>query len=104
VKTPYPFIHRRLVGSTIVAVLGDVLAQLVAMTSLLTNFRLVNRELMSDPRDAWQLVVDTGSFAHHTTAPHSDDAVVAGETHQYRLKRCLLDKIRTFFKANPSWK
>ena len=52
-----------------------------------SNFRLVNRELICDPRDAWQLVVDTGSFAQHTTAPSCDDAVVAGETHQYHLKR-----------------
>jgi site-specific DNA recombinase len=52
-----------------------------------SNFRLVNRELICDPRDAWQLVVDTGSFAHHTTAPSCDDAVVAGENHPHQQQR-----------------
>ena len=70
----------------------------------LTNFRLVNRELVSLPRDAWQLVVDQGSFAQSNTAPAIAGAVFAGETHHDSLQRSLLDNIRTFFKNNPTWK
>jgi seryl-tRNA synthetase len=52
-----------------------------------SNFRLVNRELVSLPRDAWQLVVNQGSFAHHTTAPAIAGAVVTGETRVIDVKR-----------------
>ena len=70
----------------------------------LSNFRLVNRELVSEPRDAWQLVVDQGSFAQSNIAPSHDGAMFAGETHHFTIERKLLDKLRTFFKDNPSWK
>jgi len=52
-----------------------------------SNFRLVNRELVSLPRDAWQLVVDQGSFAQSNTAPAIAGAVFAGETHHDYLQR-----------------
>jgi hypothetical protein len=52
-----------------------------------SNFRLVNRELVCDPRDAWQLVVDQGSFAHSNIAPAMADAIFAGENHHDALKR-----------------
>ena len=54
----------------------------------LTNFRLVNRELVPLPRDAWQLVVDQGSFAQHNAASSCDDAAFLGETHHdSRMRR-----------------
>jgi uncharacterized protein YuzB (UPF0349 family) len=70
----------------------------------LANFRLVNRELVSLPRDAWQLVVDQGSFAQSNIAPAIAGAIFAGENHHDSIKRSLLDNIRTFFKNNPTWK
>jgi hypothetical protein len=70
----------------------------------LSNFRLVNRELVSLPRDAWQLVVNQGSFTQSNIAPAIAGAIFAGETHHDSLQRSLLDNIRTFFKNNPTWK
>ena len=70
----------------------------------LTNFRLVNRELVSLPRDAWQLVVNQGSFAQSNIAPAIAGAIFTGETHHDSRMRSLLDNIRTFFKNNPTWK
>jgi hypothetical protein len=52
-----------------------------------SNFRLVNRELVSLPRDAWQLVVDQGSFAQSNIAPSCDGAIFAGETHHDSRQR-----------------
>jgi hypothetical protein len=52
-----------------------------------SNFRLVNRELVSLPRDAWQLVVDQGSFAHHNAAPEISGAAFSGETHHVLQQR-----------------
>jgi site-specific DNA recombinase len=52
-----------------------------------SNFRLVNRELVSLPRDAWQLVVDQGSFAQSNIAPAIAGAIFAGETHHDSRKR-----------------
>ncbi len=52
-----------------------------------SNFRLVNRELVSLPRDAWQLVVNQGSFAQSNIAPAIAGAIFAGETHHDSLKR-----------------
>ncbi len=52
-----------------------------------SNFRLVNRELVSLPRDAWQLVVDQGSFAQSNIASPRGDAIFAGETHHDCLER-----------------
>ena len=52
-----------------------------------SNFRLVNRELVCDPRDAWQLVVDQGSFAQSNIASAFADAIFAGENHPDARKR-----------------
>jgi site-specific DNA recombinase len=52
-----------------------------------SNFRLLNRELICDPRGAWQLVVDQGSFAQHNAAPAIASAAFFGETHHDLLKR-----------------
>ena len=52
-----------------------------------SNFRLVNRELVSLPREAWQLVVDQGSFAQSNIASPSGDAIFAGETRLDLVKR-----------------
>ena len=52
-----------------------------------SNFRLLNRELVCDPRGAWQLVVDQGSFAQHTSAPEISGALAAGENHFDLQKR-----------------
>jgi site-specific DNA recombinase len=52
-----------------------------------SNFRLVNRELVSLPRDAWQLVVDQGSFAQQNVAAGISAATFLGETHHDAEKR-----------------
>jgi site-specific DNA recombinase len=52
-----------------------------------SNFRLVNRELVSLPRDAWQLVVDQGSFAQPNAASSIDDAAFAGKNYHDSNKR-----------------
>jgi site-specific DNA recombinase len=69
-----------------------------------SNFRLVNRELICDPRDAWKLVVDQGSFVQHNAASPCGDAAFIGETHlesQMRRggdsnPRCGLSRIQHF--------
>jgi len=52
-----------------------------------SNFRLVNRELICDPRGAWTIVLDQGSFAQHNAAPAIASAAFAGETHPDLLER-----------------
>lgn len=52
-----------------------------------SNPNVFNRELRFEPRGAWQLVVDQGSFAHSTIAASCDAAIFAGETHPDVLKR-----------------
>jgi site-specific DNA recombinase len=52
-----------------------------------SNFRLLNRELICDPRGAWQLVVDQGSFAQHNAAPAIRGAAFLGKTHHDSPKR-----------------
>ena len=52
-----------------------------------SNFRLVNRELVSLPRDAWQLVVDQGSFAQSNIAPAIAGTIFSGEIRQDSTKR-----------------
>jgi site-specific DNA recombinase len=52
-----------------------------------SNFRLVNRELISLPRDAWAIVQDQGSFAQHNPAHDISCAGFAGENHQDLKKR-----------------
>ena len=45
-----------------------------------SNFRLVNRELVCDPRGAWQVVAGQRSFAQDNIAPDSSGATFPGET------------------------
>jgi hypothetical protein len=52
-----------------------------------SNLTISNRYLSVQPRGAWKLVVDQGSFAHQTTAPRFGGAVVVGETHACLNKR-----------------
>jgi site-specific DNA recombinase len=47
-----------------------------------SNLTLTNRRLQWEPRGAWQLVVDQGSFAHVNTALVPSAANCRGETHQ----------------------
>jgi len=47
-----------------------------------SNLTVRDRRLHWEPRGAWKLVVDSGSFAQHNTAPGNPGAVLAGETHQ----------------------
>jgi hypothetical protein len=68
-----------------------------------SNLTVRDRRLHWEPRGAWKLVVDSGSFAQHNTAPGNPGAVWAGETHQISWEWSLLEQIRTFFKDNPSW-
>ena len=51
-----------------------------------SNLTIRDRCLHWQPRGAWQLVVDQGSFAQRTTAPAIAGAVVVGETHQTSTK------------------
>jgi len=46
--------------------------------------------------------VDQGHFAQRNAAPSSCDAAFFGETNLYQNKSGLLEKIRTYFKDNPS--
>jgi site-specific DNA recombinase len=71
----------------IVASSHDPAEQLEFAKSTGSNFRLVNRELVSLPRDAWQLVVDQGSFAQSNIAPALAGAIFAGETHHDSRQR-----------------
>ncbi|HEX3357314.1 MAG TPA: recombinase family protein [Tepidisphaeraceae bacterium] len=52
-----------------------------------SNLTIRNRHLSVNPRGAWKLVVDQGSFAQHNTAPSHDGAVSVGEIHQNLQKR-----------------
>ncbi|MDB5358537.1 MAG: hypothetical protein JWN24_4990 [Phycisphaerales bacterium] len=47
-----------------------------------SNHQIVNRTLRFVPRNAWKLVVDSGRFAQHTTAPANAGAASVGETDQ----------------------
>lgn len=46
-----------------------------------SNLRLNDRRLQWEPRGAWQLVVDQGSFAHVNAAPKIFSAASCGKTH-----------------------
>jgi len=46
-----------------------------------SNLRLKDRRLKWEPREAWQLVVDQGSFAHVNAAPEISGAASRGKTH-----------------------
>jgi len=46
--------------------------------------------------------VDQGRFVHHNAALSPSAAALVGETNHYLNKSSLLDKIRTYFKDNPS--
>src|SRR5258706_10643460 len=52
-----------------------------------SNLTLENRKLKWQPRDAWQLIVDYGSFAQPTNARSHDRALVSGETRQISMMR-----------------
>jgi hypothetical protein len=69
-----------------------------------SNFQLLNRELVALPRDAWNIVLDQGSFAQSPSATPLGVALGDGETRLDLKKRRLLDSVRTFFKDNPTWK
>jgi site-specific DNA recombinase len=48
-----------------------------------SNLILGNRRLRWEPRGAWKLVVDQGSFAQHNAAPEISGAAFIGETRLY---------------------
>ena len=51
-----------------------------------SNLMLGDRRLRWEPRGAWQLVVDQGSFAQHNAAPEISGAAFIGETRLYPTK------------------
>jgi site-specific DNA recombinase len=51
-----------------------------------SNLKIWNRKLQWEPRGAWKLVVDQGSFAHANAAPFFDDAAFRGENRQTPTK------------------
>jgi site-specific DNA recombinase len=87
----------------ILAAEGNPVSQRDFLKKVGSNYTISDRHLSVKPRGAWQLVVDQGSFAQRNTAPEISGAVLAGETHAHLNKRCFLDKVRTFFKDNPTW-
>ncbi len=72
--------------------------------TITSNLNVFNRTVRFHPRGAWQLVIRQASFAQHVTAASHDAAANFGETHHVDGKRCLWDRLRTFFKDNPGWK
>jgi site-specific DNA recombinase len=52
-----------------------------------SNLTVRDRRLHWEPRGAWKLVVDSGSFAQHNTAPGLPGAVLAGEKYQIHIQR-----------------
>src|SRR5438552_2754278 len=54
----------------------------------LTNLRVLNRELVFEPRGAWKLVANQGVFAHHEkVAPVSGATSSHGESRHDRKRR-----------------
>jgi len=51
-----------------------------------SNLKMLNRKLHWEPRGAWQLVVNQGSFAHSETRAPDAGARGRGETHQIATK------------------
>ena len=51
-----------------------------------SNLTVRDRRLHWEPRGAWKLVVDCGSFAQPVTAPAIAGAAAVGETHQTSIK------------------
>jgi len=51
-----------------------------------SNLTVRDRRLHWEPRGAWKLVVDYGSFAQPVTAPAIAGAAAVGETHQTSIK------------------
>jgi hypothetical protein len=84
-----PAIHftHELKSAEIVSSSHDPATKLEFAKSTGSNFRLVNRELICDPRGAWTIVLDQGSFAQHNAAPAIASAAFAGETHPDLLER-----------------
>ena len=64
----------------IVASQGNAEEQREFFKKVGSNPELVNRTLRFVPRNAWQLVVDSGRFAQHTTAAPHGAAVLVGKT------------------------
>jgi hypothetical protein len=48
-----------------------------------SNLTIRNRKIHVEPRGAWKLVVDQGSFAQHNAAPEISGAAFLGETRLY---------------------
>jgi hypothetical protein len=69
-----------------------------------SNPNVFNRELRFEPRGAWRIVLGQRSFAQDSVAPDISGATFPGETRLTLQQRRLLDKVRTFFKDNPTWK
>lgn len=51
-----------------------------------SNLKMFDRKLHWEPRGAWQLVVNQGSFAHSETRAPNFGARACGETHQIATK------------------
>ena len=51
-----------------------------------SNLTIRDRQLHWEPRGAWKLVVDQGSFAQHNAAPEISGAAFVGETRLYPTK------------------
>jgi hypothetical protein len=69
-----------------------------------SNPNVFNRKLRWEPRGAWKIVLGQGSFAQHNAASSHRDAAFIGETHQSSSKRLVWDRLRQFFRDNPTWK
>ena len=69
-----------------------------------SNFRLINRELVSDPRGAWEVVWNQRVSGGNQQTPLVMSGATTGEAGEIDNQRRLLDSVRTFFKDNPTWK
>jgi hypothetical protein len=79
--------------------------QLVASSLIaLSNFRLVNRELVSDSREAWKVVINQHVPGRNQTTGSPCEPATVAISNEIALQRSLLDRIRAFFKDNPGWK
>ncbi|HWE03233.1 MAG TPA: recombinase family protein [Tepidisphaeraceae bacterium] len=70
----------RLKQAKIAASSTDAVEKREFLKTVGSNLELVNRTLRFEPRNAWQLVVDSGRLAQRTTAPAIAGAVFVGET------------------------
>jgi hypothetical protein len=65
-----------------------------------SNLALKDKKLTWEPRGAWQLVVDQGSFAHFNTALVPSAAIFRGETHFPATKWSQRDTSETFCRGH----